>query len=49
MISKIFKCLIENFTDEMWNWIVNIAGNNISDLSSIIKLLGMYMLHLMKI
>jgi replication factor C subunit 2/4 len=27
------------FTDEMWNWIINIAGNNISDLVRLLKLI----------
>jgi GTPase SAR1 family protein len=28
----------ENFTDEMWSWIINIANNNISDLVRLLKL-----------
>ncbi len=27
------------FTDEIWNWIVNISGNNISDLVRLLKLI----------
>ena len=30
----------EKFTDEMWSWIVNIAGNNISDLVRLLKLVS---------
>ncbi len=29
---------IDTFTDEMWSWLVNIAGNNISDLVRLLKL-----------
>ena len=29
----------EKFTDEMWGWIANIAGNNISDLIRLLKLI----------
>lgn len=29
----------EKITDEMWNWIINIAGNNISDLIRLLKLI----------
>ena len=29
----------EKFTDEMWNWIMNIAGSNISDLVRLLKLI----------
>jgi replication factor C subunit 2/4 len=29
----------ENFTEEMWNWVINIAGNNISDLVRLLKLI----------
>jgi len=29
----------EKFTDEMWGWITNIAGNNISDLIRLLKLI----------
>ena len=29
----------EKFTQEMWSWIVNIAGNNISDLVRLLKLI----------
>jgi replication-associated recombination protein RarA len=28
----------EKFTEEMWNWIINIAGNNVSDLVRLLKL-----------
>jgi replication factor C subunit 2/4 len=28
----------EKFTDEMWSWIINIAGNNVSDLFRLLKL-----------
>lgn len=28
-----------NFTDEMWSWIINISGNNISDLIRLLKLI----------
>jgi DNA polymerase III gamma/tau subunit len=27
------------FTDDMWNWVINIAGNNISDLVRLLKLI----------
>jgi len=27
------------FTDDMWNWVINIAGNNISDLIRLLKLI----------
>jgi hypothetical protein len=30
---------IDKFSDEMWGWVVNIAGNNISDLIRLIKLI----------
>ena len=29
----------EKITEEMWNWIINIAGNNISDLIRLLKLI----------
>jgi replication factor C subunit 2/4 len=29
----------KQFTDEMWNWVVNIAGNNISDLIRLLTLI----------
>ena len=29
----------EKFTEEMWGWIINIAGNNISDLVRLLKLI----------
>jgi len=29
----------EKFTEEMWGWIINIAGNNISDLIRLLKLI----------
>jgi energy-coupling factor transporter ATP-binding protein EcfA2 len=29
----------QKFTDEMWNWVVNIAGNNISDLIRLLTLI----------
>lgn len=29
----------EQITDEMWSWIINIAGNNISDLMRLLKLI----------
>lgn len=29
----------DKFTEEMWNWIVNISGNNISDLVRLLKLI----------
>jgi replication factor C subunit 2/4 len=29
----------EKFSDEMWNWITNVAGNNISDLIRLLKLI----------
>lgn len=29
----------EQFTDDMWNWVINIAGNNISDLIRLLKLI----------
>jgi len=29
----------EKITDEMWNWIINISGNNISDLVRLLKLI----------
>jgi replication factor C subunit 2/4 len=29
----------DKFTDEMWSWIINIAGNNISDLVRLLKLI----------
>jgi hypothetical protein len=28
----------ERFTDEMWNWIINVSSNNISDLVRLLKL-----------
>jgi GTPase SAR1 family protein len=28
----------DKFTDEMWSWIINIAGNNVSDLVRLLKL-----------
>ena len=28
-----------NFTEEMWSWLINIAGNNISDLVRLLKLI----------
>jgi len=30
---------IDKFTDEMWNWIINVSSNNISDLVRLLKLL----------
>jgi DNA polymerase III delta prime subunit len=30
---------ISEFTDEMWNWVMNIANNNISDLVRLLKLI----------
>jgi hypothetical protein len=30
--------VISEFTDEMWNWIINVSGNNISDLVRLLKL-----------
>ena len=30
--------VISEFTDEMWNWILNVSGNNISDLVRLLKL-----------
>ena len=30
---------IQQFTDEMWNWILNIAGNNVSDLVRLLRLI----------
>jgi hypothetical protein len=29
----------DKFTDDMWNWVINIAGNNISDLVRLLKLI----------
>ena len=29
----------DRFTNEMWNWVINIAGNNISDLVRLLKLI----------
>jgi len=29
----------DKFTDEMWTWVINIAGNNISDLVRLMKLI----------
>jgi replication factor C subunit 2/4 len=29
----------EQITDDMWNWIINISGNNISDLIRLVKLI----------
>jgi hypothetical protein len=29
----------EKFTEEMWSWVINIAGNNISDLVRLLKLI----------
>jgi DNA polymerase III delta prime subunit len=29
----------DKFTEEMWNWIINISGNNISDLIRLLKLI----------
>lgn len=30
---------VEKFNDEMWGWVLNIAGNNISDLVRLLKLI----------
>ena len=29
----------EQFTDEMWSWVINLAGNNSSDLIRLLKLI----------
>jgi DNA polymerase III delta prime subunit len=40
--NKFLECVNmpnpDKFTDDMWNWIINISGNNISDLIRLIKL-----------
>jgi GTPase SAR1 family protein len=31
--------MADTFTDEMWNWVINLAGNNSSDLIRLLKLI----------
>ena len=38
LLKSIYMPHPEKFTDEMWSWVVNIAGNNISDLVRLLKL-----------
>ena len=37
--NNFLKCIDMQITDEMWNWVLNISGNNISDLVRLLKLI----------
>ena len=37
--NNFLKCIDIQITDEMWNWVLNISGNNISDMVRLLKLI----------
>lgn len=39
-LSLVQMPTLDKFTDDMWTWVINIAGNNISDLVRLLKLIS---------